>query len=159
MGAADYISKPVQQRTLREVVAKHIPDSLGQFQLLVIDDDEATRSVVRHTFEKLKCTVSEAINGQAGWEQIEELIPDIILLDLMMPKVDGFEFLNRVKRTPEWKDIPVIVLTAKTLTNEDHARLQGRVEKVYEKSEAPLIQILGSVSEQIRSILVSPHSS
>lgn len=159
LGAADYISKPVQQRTLREVVAKHIPDSLGQFQILVIDDDEATRSVVRHTFEKLECTVSEAINGQAGWEQIEQLIPDIILLDLMMPEVDGFEFLDRVKRTPEWKDIPVIVLTAKTLTNEDYARLQGRVEKIYEKSEAPLIQILGSVSEQIRSTLASPHSS
>jgi CheY-like chemotaxis protein len=155
LGAADYISKPVQQHTLREVVAKHIPNSLDQFQLLVIDDDEATRSVVCHTFEKLKCTVSEAINGQAGWEQIEQLIPDIILLDLMMPEVDGFEFLDRVKRTPAWKDRPVIVLTAKTLTNEDYARLQGRVEKIYEKSEAPLLHILGSVSEQIRSTLMS----
>lgn len=159
LGAADYISKPVQQHTLRDVVAKHIPESLSQFQLLIIDDDEATRSVVRHTFEKLQCTVSEAVNGQAGWEQIEQRIPDIILLDLMMPEVDGFEFLERVKRTPEWKDIPVIVLTAKTLTKEDYARLQGRVEKIYEKSEAPLPQILGSVSEQIRSTLVSSQPS
>ncbi len=157
LGAADYISKPVQQSTLREVVAKHIPESsAAQFELLVIDDDEATRTVVRHTFEKLDCNVTEAINGQAGWERIEQLIPDIILLDLMMPEVDGFEFLDRVKKTPEWKDIPVIVLTAKTLTKADYAKLQGRVENIYEKSEAPLTQILGSVSEQIRSNLVAP---
>lgn len=158
LGAADYISKPVQQSTLRDVVAKHIPDNLAQFELLVVDDDEATRTVVRHTFEKLECNVTEAINGQAGWEKIERLIPDIILLDLMMPEVDGFEFLDKVKKTSAWKDIPVIVLTAKTLTKDDYARLQGRVEKIYEKSEAPLTQILGSVSDQIRSTLMPSHS-
>ncbi len=159
LGAADYISKPVQQNLLLDVVAKHIPEDKEQFKLLVIDDDEATRSVVKRAFEKLNCQVSEAVNGQAGWEQLDQLIPDIILLDLMMPEVDGFEFLDKVKNTPEWKDIPVIVLTAKTLTKRDYARLQGRVEKIYEKSEAPLMQILSKVSQQIRSQLLSDKPS
>lgn len=158
LGAADYISKPVQQNLLLDVVAKHIPDDTEQFKLLVIDDDEATRSVVKRAFEKLNCDVSQAVNGQAGWEQLDQVIPDIILLDLMMPEVDGFEFLDKVKNTAEWKDIPVIVLTAKTLTKRDYARLQGRVEKIYEKSEAPLIQILSKVSQQIRSQLLSDKS-
>lgn len=159
LGATDYISKPVRQSTLRDAVAKHIPDVLGQYNLLVIDDDEATRSVVRRTFEKLDCSVAEAVNGQSGWEQIEAQIPDLILLDLMMPEVDGFEFLSRVKKTNKWKDIPVIVLTAKTLTNDDYARLQGNVDKIYEKSEAPLVQILGAVSDQIRTILEPTDTS
>jgi len=156
LGAADYLSKPVDQVTLRQVVAKHISDKVEHYNLLVIDDDQATRAVVRHTFEKLNCSVFEATNGQAGWEQVEQQIPDIIVLDLMMPDVDGFEFLDRVKKTKKWRDIPVIVLTAKTLTQDDYTRLQGRVEKIYEKAEAPLVQILSSVSDQIKSIIHTP---
>ncbi len=155
LGAADFLSKPVQPNLLRDVVSKHIPQALGAYNLLIVDDDESTRAVVRHTFEKLECHVTEAVNGQVGWEQLERRIPDIIILDLMMPEVDGFEFLGRVKNTEQWQHIPVIVLTAKTLTKDDYARLHGKVERIYEKSETPLVKVLESVSDQIRSTLMS----
>ena len=161
LGAADYISKPVQQDVLRQVVAKHLPQlsDLEQLKLLVVDNDEATRAIVRRTFEQLNCDVTEAINGEVGCEVLQEMTPDVILLDLMMPEVDGFEFLDRIKKRDKFKEIPVIVLTAKALTKRDYARLQGRVEKIYEKSEEPLVKILRSLSEQIQSSLMSNKPS
>ena len=58
-----------------------------------------------------------------------------MILDLMMPKMDGFEFLDEVRARSEWRDIPVVIITAKDLTNEDRSRLNGEVERIIQKSE------------------------
>ena len=75
----------------------------------------------------------EADNGRAGLDQMTKQRPGLILLDLMMPEMDGFEFLEELRRHEEWRGVPVVVITARDLTNEDRQRINGYVEKVVQK--------------------------
>jgi len=79
--------------------------------------------------------VSEAEHGLLALESLSRSRPDVIILDLMMPKMDGFEFLDELRARSEWRDIPVVVITAKDLTEADRNRLNGGVERIIQKSE------------------------
>ena len=78
-------------------------------------------------------TVDEAANGRIGLERVAATPPDLILLDLMMPELDGFGFVERLRAEPAWRTIPVLVITAKDLTPEERLRLNGWVEQVLQK--------------------------
>jgi len=88
------------------------------------------------TLEKLGCRAIETSNGREALDRLAEQKPALVLLDLMMPVMDGFEFLLEMRAEPEWQDIPVIVLTGKDLTLEDRRALSGRVEQIVEKGAA-----------------------
>ena len=77
--------------------------------------------------------MTEAENGRIGLERVAVRVPDVILLDLMMPEMDGFSFLEALRRRPEGRNIPVIVVTAKDLTPEDRTRLHGQAIEVLQK--------------------------
>ena len=79
--------------------------------------------------------MTEAENGQLGLARFAEARPDAIILDLMMPEMDGFEFLEEIRRRPEWPDTPVVVVTSKDLTVEDRNRLNGGVERIIQKTD------------------------
>jgi CheY-like chemotaxis protein len=79
--------------------------------------------------------VTEAENGQVAVEAITAARPDVIILDLMMPKMDGFEFLDELRSRRAWQDIPVVIITAKDLTEEDRDRLNGGIERIIQKSD------------------------
>jgi CheY-like chemotaxis protein len=93
--------------------------------------------------------VSEAGNGQEALDVMDSAQPQLILLDLMMPVMDGFGFLSEMRARPEWQHIPVIVVTAKELTREDHERLNGMVEEVFEKSADTCDDLLQRVREAV----------
>jgi len=93
--------------------------------------------------------VSEAGDGQEALDIMADLQPRLILLDLMMPVMDGFDFLAAMRARPEWQHIPVIVITAKDLTGDDRDRLAGRVEEVLEKNAYTREQLLQRVSEAV----------
>ena len=76
--------------------------------------------------------------------------PDVIILDLMMPKMDGFEFLDELRSRPDWQDIPVVVITAKDLTEEDRDRLNGGVERIIQKSDRD--EMLRQLSREISQV-------
>ena len=100
------------------------------------------------TLEKTSWQVNEAGNGREALEQMTQIKPDLILLDLMMPVMDGFDFLLEMRGNQAWKDIPVIVLTAKDLTAEDRRILSGKVEQILEKgaySQQQLVALVRSV--------------
>jgi PAS domain S-box-containing protein len=132
LGAADYITKPLDREVLMRVVGRHVRGD-GRAQVLVVDDDPKTRDMLRRTLQKAGWTVAEAANGSEAIAALERAKPALVLLDLMMPGMDGFEVLERLHDDETWREVPVIILTAKDLTREDVDRLNGRVVKVLQK--------------------------
>jgi len=149
LGATDYLTKPFDQAQLSRILAPH---SRGgePGRVLVVEDDEPTREVMSRNLQKAGWSVDEAGHGAAGLERVEALRPDLILLDLMMPVMDGFEFVVELRKRDDWREIPVIVVTAKDLSAEERERLNGDVERVLGKGgcdqEALLSQVRSLVS-------------
>ena len=132
LGAAAYLTKPVDRSRLVGLLAKY--RIAGQTaDVLVVEDDELTRQLVRRTLAKEGWTVAEAANGREGLKQLTRLNPELILLDLMMPQMDGFEFIAELRKSEAWRTIPVVVLTSKDLSPEERRVLNGNVEKVMQK--------------------------
>ncbi len=132
LGASDYATKPVNRRRLSQILKKftcHHPPC----PVLVIDDEASARSLTREMLEKEGWRVSEASNGIEALKSMEEQRPSLIFLDLMMPGMDGFAFAVEVRRHPEWRAIPIIVVTAQDLSSEDRRRLNGHVETILQK--------------------------
>jgi len=113
-GAAAYITKPIAEddikRTLRDILVGKVAS------VLVVEDEEDTRRLIAETLGEHGVEVRTAANGVEGLAQLASFRPEVILLDLMMPQMDGFEFLKRLKADPSRSLIPVVVLTAKILS-------------------------------------------
>ncbi len=131
LGASDYLTKPVDRARLTKVVAKFAGRKGAK--ILIVEDDEAARRSMRRILEKEEWTAIEATNGREGLDRIAEEIPSLVLLDLMMPGVDGFAFLAELREKPEWRSIPVIIVTALELTSDDRKRLNGGVQQILQK--------------------------
>lgn len=144
LGASDYLTKPVEWDRLASLLTKY-RCATGVCRALVVDDDEGMRDRVRRTLEKDGWEIAEAQNGRYGLKRLAESIPEVILLDLMMPEMDGFEFLEAIRSTPEWGEIPVVVITSKDLGREDRARLEGSVRRVLEKHELSMEKLAAEV--------------
>jgi CheY-like chemotaxis protein len=119
--------------------------------VLIVEDNLETRQLVRRTLEREGWAVSEAGNGKEGLERVEEKIPALIVLDLMMPIMDGFEFVQRLRAVEAWQRVPVVVMTAKDLTDADRRELSGHVETVLEKGEVSREKLL----EQVRDLVTT----
>jgi CheY-like chemotaxis protein len=132
LGATDYMIKPIDRERLIGVL-RRISGSIDR-RALLIDDDEVTRRGIRLALEQDGWKVAEAVDGRVALMRLAEARPDVIVLDLMMPEMDGFEFLDEVRQRKEWRDIPVLVVTAKDVTSEDRERLDGCVERILQKS-------------------------
>jgi adenylate cyclase len=132
IGATDYLTKPVERARLMQLVRKYVPQDQRR-RALVVEDDSATREMLRRMLERDGWTVSEAANGRAGLERVAAAPPDLVLLDLMMPELDGFGFVERLRAQPAWQAIPVLVVTAKDPTDEERRRLNGKVQCVIQK--------------------------
>jgi CheY-like chemotaxis protein/anti-sigma regulatory factor (Ser/Thr protein kinase) len=133
LGAADHLVKPVDRTKLVETLTGICGSTAGR--ALLVDDDDVVRRGVRQALEPIGWKVTEAKNGQVAVDALTAARPDVIILDLMMPKMDGFEFLDELRGRPAWQDIPVVVITAKDLTDEDRDRLNGGVERIIQKSD------------------------
>jgi CheY-like chemotaxis protein len=144
LGAADYMVKPVDRERLSAVLLDILGS--GGRNVLVVDDDDILRRGLMQGLEKDGWTVSDAENGRAGLARLNGFVPDAIVLDLMMPEMDGFEFLERLRHRAEWRAIPVIVVTSKDLTEEDHRRLNGDVEHILQKDAPTRDEMLREVS-------------
>jgi CheY-like chemotaxis protein/nitrogen-specific signal transduction histidine kinase len=154
LGAVDYLTKPVDREQLHKVLSRYSRDDDDRLVLLVEDDVE-TREIMARTLANAGWTVSEAENGQEALNSMDSQQPRLILLDLMMPVMDGFGFLAAMRERPEWQHIPVIVITAKDLTREDRDRLAGMVEEVVEKSGHTREELLERVRDAVAACQIS----
>ena len=137
LGATDYLQKPIKWDRLKRVMDQFRPEPPGA-GVLVVDDDQETRERLQSLLEKQGWGVVLADNGRTALDQVARAKPGLVLLDLMMPEMDGFTFLRKLRARREWSDIPVVVLTAKDITAEDRRRLEGRADRVIQKGSMSL---------------------
>ena len=122
LGAAYYVMKPVRWDRFKSVMDRYRPP---ENDVLIIDDDADTRARIRKVLQRDGWAVREAENGQDGLDQLSVLRPGIVLLDLTMPVMDGFAFLDAMRARADCADVPVVILTALDLTAEERRRLRG----------------------------------
>ena len=148
LGAMHFLNKPVNWTSLYQV----INDTLGkrhsrENSVLVVDDDSECRNLLRQSLEKEGWLVDEAINGKHAIEAIQNRTPSLILLDLMMPEMDGFEFVDEIKSTHNLADIPIIVLTAMDIDGEIRNKLHGQVQNILVKGAYDKDQLFARIGE------------
>lgn len=133
-GATDYLVKPVHNEQLSAILDKyHIGDNSSQNLVMVVEDDTVIREVMANLLKDAGLRVFKAENGKVALEHLDNKKPSLILLDLNMPIMDGFEFVSHLRENKKWRSIPVVVLTSTHLTPEEQAHLQGYVETIFQK--------------------------
>jgi DNA-binding response OmpR family regulator len=146
LGAADYFTKPIDWQRLAAVLHKYRKPAAPQ-TVLIVEDDERTREMMRRTLQKEGWEIREAANGRLGLEQLSAGPPGLILLDLMMPEMDGFGFMQELRKRADCARVPVIVITAKDLTEEERRRLSGDVARILGKSATSREQLVAEVRQ------------
>ncbi|MBE7472531.1 MAG: hypothetical protein DPW09_07110 [Anaerolineae bacterium] len=152
LGAAEYLTKPIDRGRLSALLGKYRCES-PRCSVLLVEDDVTTREMMRRMLEKEGWTVAEAENGREGLARMAASEPQLILLDLMMPEMDGFEFLTELRQNAAWRTIPVVVITAMDLTPEDRQRLNGSVTQILQKGAYSRDELLEEVRQLVLSCL------
>ncbi|OPH56711.1 hypothetical protein BC351_27615 [Paenibacillus ferrarius] len=161
LGASEFLTKPIYRERLIYILDKYISERHSN-SVLVIEDDLATSQMMTRMLEKEGYRVARAENGQQALECVRQALPQLILLDLMMPTMDGFEFVTELRKREEWRSIPVVVVTAKNITEEDRLRLNGFVKNIVQKGSLRREDFLQEISHLIASAaieqIVKPQS-
>jgi signal transduction histidine kinase/DNA-binding response OmpR family regulator len=138
LGAAEYLVKPVGKEQLLAALYRAAAMPEQKHTVVAIDDDPLAIELVRASLEPEGWTVLGAATGQEGLALIRERHPSAVLLDLLMPGMDGFEVVEALRADPDTKTVPVVILTSKSMTQQDKERLQGRITYVARKTEFDL---------------------
>lgn len=157
LGAADFLTKPIDNQRLSRLLSKyqrrkvktHLP-----CQILIVEDDALLRELLRRMLESTNWGVIEAENGREALDQVQQQMPDLILLDLMLPEMDGFEFLQQLRQSSTGRSIPVIVVTAMELTTAEIEILDGYVAQILQKGSYSRDELL----HQVRDLLMDSLS-
>ena len=154
LGATDYLVKPIDHARLQAVLRslEGLRQS-GEGSVLIVDDDPVLRDVLSSLLSEDGWRVATAADGEAALVAVEHERPSAVVLDLMMPRVDGFEVLRTLRQKPTTRDLPVIVVTAKDLTDEDRERLGHNAERVLLKQTMPIDKL----QQEIRGVLMARH--
>jgi signal transduction histidine kinase/CheY-like chemotaxis protein len=143
LGAAEYLLKPVAKDQLLAALHRVAAIPERPHTVVAIDDDPLAIELVRASLESEGWTVLGAVTGQEGLTLIRERKPSAVLLDLLMPGMDGFEVLEALRADPDTKSVPVVILTSMDMTQQDKERLQGRITYVASKTEFDLTGLAG----------------
>ena len=148
LGATEFLTKPINRGELVKLLNRYAPKAATR-RALMVEDLPQDRDLMRRALEQENWQVVEAENGRVGLDRLTEGEFSLILLDLMMPLMDGFEFLMEVRKVDEWRRIPILVVTAKELTEEDRQRLNGDVVALIEKRGTDRESLLAQLIEHV----------
>ncbi|NQU34915.1 MAG: response regulator [Bacteroidetes bacterium] len=149
LGAISYLNKPIDKNLLISEIRK-INKSPGI--VMIVDDDEFDLKRMADMMKAQNISTILAVSGQECLDIIENTIPDILVLDLLMPDIDGFKVLHQIKNKLETKDLPVIVVTAKDINQDDRKRLQGNVTSIIAKSDSTSEDLFTEIKRIIDNI-------
>jgi CheY-like chemotaxis protein len=147
LGAADYLTKPIDRGQLLAAIERHRKHENGV--VLVVEDDAPTRELLQRMLANEGWQVEQAENGKVALMSLMNRHPDLIVLDLMMPEIDGFQLVELLRANPDWRTIPVIIITAIDLTPTERLQLHGSVERILQKGAYQREELLRDVRELI----------
>jgi PAS domain S-box-containing protein len=164
LGAADYLTKPVDSKRLGSLLQKYQPPRNEKLahtvgEILVVEDEEMTCRTLRQLLERDGWQVTEAGNSLAALEQLNQHLPHLILMDLVLPEMDGLELISQIKQHPQWRNIPIIVVTAADLRPEERSQLTGYVEQVLQKGSYQPSELLLDIREWVNASLKIPPTN
>jgi DNA-binding response OmpR family regulator len=151
-GADEYLVKPVEKTSLLAAVRRCLGVKQGapsQRPILVVEDDTSTREIIAELLTTQGYAVTTAENGEQARAQMATALPELVILDLMLPKVSGFELLAEWRSKPRTADLPVFVLTSKDLTGEEEQYLRKHAESLFHKQQSWQQEL----SEQLQRVL------
>jgi signal transduction histidine kinase/CheY-like chemotaxis protein len=149
LGAAEFLQKPVEPERLAAVLQRFQPDRLAG-PVLVVDDDAASRDLSARTLRKQFGAVIEAEDGRAALESMVRQKPGLIVLDLTMPGMDGFDFIARLRQVADWRQIPIVVLSAREVTAAERKRLSPVVRRILRKGDFPGVALASEIADLLR---------
>jgi DNA-binding response OmpR family regulator len=155
LGAAEHLTKPINPKELLRLLAR-VQRSEKTPDVLIVDDDQSTRDMLRRMLVKEGWTVREAANGAEGLDQLARAVPAVMLLDLMMPELDGFEVLRAVRQTAAWRDIPVVIVTSKALSRDELEWLRGHAIDVFQKGAYSRAELIAAVRAMVEAARLAP---
>jgi PAS domain S-box-containing protein len=149
LGVDAYLSKPVRREALALALAPYHA-TRGPYRVLVVEDDAATRQLIARFVRRRGFEISEAANGADALDRLRDEGADLVIVDLMMPVMDGFELVREMRAERRWKDIPIVVVTAKDMTSDDARRLEGAVQEIVRKGRYSMDDLLDEVGRLVR---------
>ncbi|MFZ5616341.1 MAG: response regulator [Pseudomonadota bacterium] len=148
LGASEYLLKPVKREKLLNLLSIYLKSA--DADVLLVEDDNDSADIIVRAAHQAGHTIRHAPNGVKGIDALNEKRPDVIVLDLMMPEMDGFEFLRKIRNSESFKDIPVIVVTAKTLTDEDRGFLSEMADRYHQKAALPPSELVRAIDSLVK---------
>ncbi|MFD0961014.1 response regulator [Paenibacillus chungangensis] len=148
LGASEFILKPVDKAQLVATIDRYIPNRNAQ-RVLVIEDDATTNEMMAKLLQKEGYQVTQSYNGGSALSLMQSEMPGLILLDLVMPEMDGFQFLAELRKRDAWRSVPVLVITAKTITVHERLRLKGYVKGFMQKGSFDHKSLLAEIHQLI----------
>ncbi|WP_017325523.1 ATP-binding protein [Synechococcus sp. PCC 7336] len=155
IGTTDYLTKPIDRKYLGSLLERQAENCDNQI-VLVVEDDLDTRDTIVRLAEKYGWTAVEAAHGREALQQLRQTTPSLILTDIVMPEMNGFEFLNLLRANPDWRSIPVVAITSKELSNAERQQLQGQVQSAANATTCLVDGSFEQVKQQLLNVLSAP---
>lgn len=150
LGATDFVNKPVSREALLSVVNKYVGGDIRHHLIVVVGDENYSRELVERTFQKNYLNLVYIHSGKEALEYVQKNRPTMILLDLMMPNMEGFQFLSWLRAAPHCQNIPVLATTRRELQEQEHQRLKGSIIRVLHKDTLTQKQLMNEVVDVAR---------
>jgi CheY-like chemotaxis protein len=149
LGAADYLVKPVDRESLLDALARCVAPRRDRRTLVAIDDDPVDLDLLEAVLAPEGWEVLRAGGGEEGLRLVRRVRPAVVVLDLLMPEVDGFEVVEQLRADPAVSDVPIVVLTSKDMTRADHERLAGQISYLAQKGALPKAELVDLVDRLV----------
>jgi hypothetical protein len=151
LGAADYLIKPIRKPELLEAIRKHVPPHADDdLSILLVDDDPKTLELLAETLRSAGYETQSVGSGARALEVLSAKIVGAVLLDLLMPKMDGFQVIRHIRQEPKLKELPILVMTAKNLTPDEIALLSRDTQGLFQKGGSWQQQLIVEISRVLQ---------